>query len=316
VATVIAELCQNHLGDRAVLEDMVWAAAQAGADYAKIQTIRVRELTRRERFEEGLTKGGVVKCIRRPYEPEYQRLAPLELSPDTERWFMEECGRAGIRPLTSVFTRAAIADIAAAGFQEIKIPSYDCASLPLLRELKERFRHLYLSTGATHDEEIAAAADMLAGSSFTLLHCVTVYPTPLHALNLRRIAWLRRFAPSVGFSDHSLVARDGISASICALAHGAEVIERHFTVMPADRTKDGPVSVTPELLAELCRWARAPLADVQSRAREVVPDQERVLGQAARELSHEELLNRDYYRGRFASRVGEGWVYNWEDKPL
>jgi len=316
VARVIAELCQNHLGDRVLLKDMVWAAAGAGADYAKIQTIRVRELTHRERFEEGRHEHGVVQCIRRPYQPEYDRLSPLELSPDIERWFREECARAGLRALTSVFTRAAVRDVVAAGFGEVKVPSYDCASFPLLLDLRGRFSHVHVSTGATRDDEIAAAAQVLSGTSFSLLHCVTVYPTPLESMNLARIEWLRRFTPSVGFSDHSLVARDGIKASLCALALGADVIERHFTVLPADRTKDGPVSITPDRLAELCRWAKAPRDDLARYVQEAIPEREAMTGVATRELSNEELLNRDYYRGRFASRVGGRWIYNWEDEAI
>jgi N,N'-diacetyllegionaminate synthase len=318
MARVVAELCQNHLGDRAILGDLIHAAAEAGADYAKVQTIRVRELTCRARFEEGLVEDGVVRCIRRPYQAEHDRLRPLELSPETEVWFREECARARIRPLTSVFTCAAVADVLAAGFDEVKVPSYDCASLPLLRRLVGEFRHVYVSTGATEDDEIAAAAGVLSGQSFSFLHCVTIYPTPLAAMNLRRIDWLRRFTPSVGFSDHSLFARDGLSASLCALALGADVIERHFTILPAERTKDGPVSVTPEALADLCRWAKAPRADVERHVRETVPQDEEaaMLGVPTHALSPEELLNRDYYRGRFASRVGDDFVYNWEDKAL
>lgn len=318
MATVIAELCQNHVGDPALLDDMVAAAAEAGADYAKVQTIRVRELTRRERFEAGSVVDGVVRCIRRPYRPEYDRLRPLELSPEAEARFRERCRAAGIRPLTSVFTRAAVPGIAAAGHDEVKVPSYDCASVPLLREVAASFSHAFVSTGATEDGEIAAAAKALAGIRFTFLHCVTIYPTPLEALNLARIDWLRRFTPRVGFSDHSLFVRDGLLASLCALALGAEVIERHFTVLPPERTRDGPVSVDPAGLRALCRWAKSPRTDVEREARERTSDDVRavMLGVPTRPLSHEERLNRDYYRGRFASRSGDGWVYNWEDTPL
>ena len=318
MARVIAELCQNHLGDPAILADMVAAAASAGADYAKIQAIRVRELTRRERFEEGRVEGGVVRCIRRPYQAEYDRLRPLELSPDAELRFREEAVARGIRPLTSVFTRAAVPDIVAQGYDEVKVPSYDCASLPLLREVAVSFSHVWVSTGATQDDEIAAAAEALRTTSFSFLHCVTIYPTPLTAMNLARIAWLRRFAPSVGFSDHSLFSRDGLWASLYALALGADVIERHFTILPPQRTRDGPVSVDPGGLAELCRWAKAPREEVERHVREVVPEDVRgtMLGVPARTLTDEERLNRDYYRGRFASRVGADFVYNWEERPL
>lgn len=316
MAKIIAELCQNHTGERKLLSEMIHAVAEAGADYAKIQTIRVRELTRRERFEEGIVEDGVKKAIKRPYIAEYERLKPLELSSDDEAFFRQECKRWGTGALTSVFTRAAVPDILKSGFDEIKVPSYDCASLPLLRELKGRFKHVYVSTGATFDPEIAAAAKLLSGTSFSLLHCVTIYPTPLAQMHLARLEWLRQYTPSVGFSDHSLVARDGIKAALCALALGADVIERHFRIQAPDKTKDGPVSIDPAQLKELVRWARAPRRELEEFVAREIPEHQIMRGSAVRPLSPEELLNRDYYRGRFASRSGDAFIYNWEDKPI
>ncbi len=318
MAKVIAELCQNHGGGRTLLSEMIHAVAEAGADFAKVQTIRVRELTRRERFEEGIVEGGAKKAIKRPYAAEYDRLKPLELSVDDEAFFREECKRWGTGALTSVFSRAAVDDVVKLGYDEIKVPSYDCASLPLLRQLVGRFKHIYVSTGATFDEEIAAAAKVLAPTNFTFLHCVTIYPTPLDQMHLARLEWLRQFTPSVGFSDHSLVARDGLKASIGALAMGADVVERHFRVLPPDLTRDGPVSIDPGQLAELVRWARAPRNEIADYVAREIPEASAMRGSPVRALSPEELLNRDYYRGRFASQapVPGGFIYNWEDKAL
>ena len=126
---LIAECCQNHNGDREVLRRMVHAAAENGADYAKIQAIRSRELTRRPRFEQG--EGG---AIRRPFGPEQDRLARLDLSLDDEAWFVDECRRAGVASMTTIFTRAAAREVAPLGYDAVKIASYDCASPPLLRD--------------------------------------------------------------------------------------------------------------------------------------------------------------------------------------
>ena len=316
MAKIIAEFCQNHKGDRQILKDMVWAAAEAGADYAKIQSIRADELTRRDRFEEGHTEDGVVRTIKRPYQPEYDRLKPLDLDEEAHTWFVEECRRAGIRPLTTAFTRAAIPFVATLDWNEIKVASYDCASFPMLRELRQRFRHIYVSTGSMYDREIEEAAQVLAGGEFTLLHCVTIYPTPLDEMHLARMNYLRRFTDSVGFSDHSLVARDGIKASIAAFALGADVVERHFTILPAEATKDGPVSITPALLAELVELSKTPADDLANYVRREIPEANSMIGCEHRELTHSELLNRDYYRGRFASRVKNEYVYNWEERQL
>jgi N,N'-diacetyllegionaminate synthase len=314
--TFIAEFCQNHNGDREVLKDMIWAAAEGGADYAKVQTILPEELTFRERFEEGVVEDGRTVAIRRPYEPEYARLKGLTFPESEYGWFADECARAGIKPLTTVFTQARVESVAAWGWPAVKVASYDCASYPLLRTLRERFQHLYVSTGATRDDELERAAQVLNGASFSLLHCVTIYPTPLEDLNLRRMEHLRRYSPSVGFSDHTLVARDGIKAAAVALLLGADVIERHFTVLAPGATRDGPVSIDQGQLATLVQLSRGSKEDRASWVRDNVGDYGHMLGSAVRELTDAELLNRDYYRGRFASPLPDGrWVYNWEEMP-
>lgn len=317
MAQVIAEFCQNHNGDKALLEEMIAAAAEAGADYAKIQTIFADDLTFRERFEEGLEEEGIVKVIKRPSGPERERLSSLEVPFEWYEWFGEACRASGIQPLTTVFSRIRVPQVAAFGWPAVKVASYDCASLPLLRELKAHFEHLFISTGATFDEEIEQAAQVLEGASFTFLHCVTIYPTPLDELHLARLAYLKQFTPSVGFSDHTLVARDGIKASAVALHLGADVVERHFTLLEADQSKDGPVSINAEQLKTLCDLAHGTPEERRDYINEHVGDYDMMIGQVERTLTPAELLNRDYYRGRFAShRPDRSIVYNWEDKPL
>jgi sialic acid synthase SpsE len=155
---------------------------------------------------------------------------------------------------------------------------------------------------------------VLAGTSFTFLHCVTIYPTPLNQLHLARMAYLRQFTNFVGFSDHTLVERDGVKASAVALHLGADVVERHFTILPTDQTKDGPVSINPAQLKTLSDLAHATAEDRAAFVKENVGDFAEMLGVARRELTHAELLNRDYYRGRFATHVNGGSVVNnWED---
>ncbi len=314
---LIAEACQNHNGDRGLLREMIRAAAENGADYVKIQAVRSRELTHRRRFDAGVTDAdGTVRVIRRPYSAELERLVTLDLTPDDEAWFAEECLRAGVDSMITAFTRRAAREVGEMGYSAIKIASYDCASYPLLRDVRRRASTIFVSTGATHDAEVERAAEVLAGVRFAFLHCVTIYPTPIEACHLRRMQWLRRFTPRVGWSDHTRVATDGIRASKIALALGADVIERHFTLLEESETKDGPVSIGPDLLAELRRFADLPRRQRMTALAAEDPEWERALGQARRPLSHAELLNRDYYRGRFASRVGDRFVYNWEDVDL
>lgn len=319
--TIIAEFCQNHKGDIKLLKEMVWAAAEAGATYAKIQSMRADDLAYRERFEQGRWDGQQQIAIRRPYQPEYDRLKPLDLSDEAHFIFAEECQRAGIKPLTTVFSRSRIPFVAGLHWQAVKIASYDCASLPMIRELRQHldekhFHNLFISTGATYDHEIEETSRILAGHSFTLLHAVTIYPTPLHELHLARLAHLRQFTPSVGFSDHTLVSRDGILASIVAMSLGADVIERHFTLLDVQATKDGPVSIGLEELKHLVEFSLWSANDLQTYVRNHIPNWEQMIGLSKRELSREELLNRDYYRGRFASRVGDDFIFNWEEREI
>ena len=309
---IIAELCQNHNGDVNILKDMIWRAADSGASHVKIQTIFSEDLTFRERFEDGVTSNGIMKSIKRPYSPEFERLRKLDLGFDTHALFIDECSSAGVIPLTTVFNRSRLESIIELGFKEIKIASYDCASFPLINDLKNKFNHIYVSTGATHDSEIETTADILRDQNFSFLHCVTIYPTPVDKLNLNRIDYLRQFTDSVGFSDHTRPSQHGINPDIVALWKDADVIERHFTILDSSQTKDGPVSVNPEQLKNIVDYSKYN-HDELSKLVKNIPDYDKMLGSKTHSLSEEELLNRDYYRGRFASKINGKTIYNWEE---
>lgn len=320
---IIAELCQNHNGDPGLVAEMVAAAAEAGATHVKLQTIHASRLAFRPQFEEGLETDGEVVSIKRPFAAERARLEPLELDARTVDSFITQAGSLGLVPLTTCFARGDVAAIAEAGFTEVKVASYDCASFPLLRELADHFEQLYVSTGATFDDEIIHAASILDGRCrFALLHCVTIYPTPLTEVHLARMRWLRRLSPVVGFSDHTLYARDGLTASKAAIALGAEVVERHFTVLGPEQTKDGPISIDPEGLAELVLFSKLSTADQRASLADEGYGLSSLEGDAQRQLSNGELLNRDYYRGRFAtartwgSQRASEMIFNWEETPL
>ena len=320
----IAELCQNHNGNFDTVRRMVDAAAEGGASHVKNQHIYVRNLVYRPEFEDGLEEEGITKAIKRPWQPEYDRLKRLELTEDECARFVEYVESVGLVPMTTCFARGDVERIAQQGFRTIKVASYDCASFPMLRELAQRFDYLYVSTGATFDDELRHAADMLRNHAkgYSFLHCVTQYPTPLEAMHLNRIGWLQQYADEVGFSDHSLVSRDGVIAAKAAIACGAEVVERHFTISDPSETKDGPVSISKDDIRALNDFSRLSLEDQRAQLAEEHPGWEQMLGKAERWLSDAELLNRDYYRGRFATPRREGahrlaeMVLNWEETPL
>lgn len=318
---IIAEFCQNHNGDFGLLKEMIHAAAESGATVGKMQTVFADRVTFRPQFEEGLVRDGVTHAIKRPYRPEYDRLKGLEISLEHQREFVAVCRAAGLEPMTTCFSRDLAEPIAQTGIRQIKVASYDCASYPMLRELRGLFDRIVVSTGATFDDEIRHAAHVLEGSDFALLHCVTIYPTPLDQMHLRRMDFLRKLAPQVGFSDHSLVSRDGVVASKVAIHMGAQVIERHFTILPPDKTKDGPVSITPAQTRELADFSKLSHDEQKTHLDASAPGWEKCLGLESRPMSAAELLNRDYFRGRFASRRkesqdGRNMIFNWEELPL
>jgi sialic acid synthase SpsE len=312
---LIAEFCQNHNGDFDILRRMIDAAAEGGATHGKIQTIFADDVSFRPEFEEGETApDGKVLAIKRPYQAEVDRLRPLELSYEQHRKFGEACKAAGLQPLTTAFNLTVIPFIRDLGWKTIKVASYDCGSLPLIQALADNFDQVIVSTGATYDSEIEATANLLkaSGKKFSLLHCVTIYPTPLNAMNLARMEYLRSFAPSVGLSDHSLVARDGVKAALGAIHLGAKVIERHFTVLAPEASRDGKVSITKDHLLEINRFAALSHDEQAQYLKAHVPEFDSMIGHAHRELSHDELLNRAYYRGRFSNKVGGRQIFNWE----
>jgi len=300
---------------------MVEAAAIAGATHGKMQTIYADTVTYRPQFEEGLVQNGETKVIKRPYKEEVKRLADLEISEEETVNFIKICNENGLIPMTTCFVREHVNHLAELGFSSIKVASYDCASFPLLKELSKKFDEIIVSTGATYDDEVIHAAEILKDTNFSMLHCVTLYPTPLEQMHMARMEWLRTLSPSVGYSDHSLVSDTGLLASKAALALGADIIERHFTLLPPSETRDGPVSINKTQLQELSNFSKLCLDDRLSKMDIDYPNWRIVIGQKNRTLTNEELLNRDYYRGRFASprketTSGGRMIYNWEETPL
>jgi N,N'-diacetyllegionaminate synthase len=320
----IAELCQNHNGKIDILKKMVDEAANSGATHVKIQHIYVRNLVYRPEFEHGHVRSGEIMAIHRPWHLEYKRLEGLELSDQDCISFVDHVKSVGLVPLTTCFARSDIIRIVDQGFESIKVASYDCASFAMLRELAACFDYVYVSTGATFDDEVIHSAKLLSthAKHYSLLHCVTQYPTPLESMNLNRINWLLQFSHDVGFSDHSLVCRDGVIASKAAIVCGAQLVERHFTTLDPDETKDGPVSISKDDMRALVEFSKLSQSDQIAHLNDVHPGWKIMLGSTNRTLSGEEMLNREYYRGRFATPRNKGshrraeMIFNWEETPL
>lgn len=315
---IIAELCQNHNGDIKILEEMVHAASESGAEFAKIQSMLSKDLTHRKRFDEGLIEGGEIRVKKRPFKDELERLSKLDLNDDQHFIFLDYCKKYKIKPMTTIFNRSRLKFIESLNFDIIKISSFDCASHKMIEEISNsKFKEIIVSTGCTYDHEIKKTSDLLSKKEFTLMHCISIYPTPMNEVHLERIDHLRKFSKNVGLSEHSNSDRDGLKISIASLMYDVKYIERHFTILPKEKTKDGIVSINPSELKKLSEISKKPKNFIKEYISENIREFENMKGLKERELSQDELLNRDYYRGRFASKDNKGEViYNWEDKPL
>ena len=319
MALLIAELCQNHNGDLKILDEMVSAAASNGADYAKIQAIDSSELTFRDRFEKGLIEGGKTKTIKRPFESEYERLKKLDLKENVQLNFYEICKKYKVKPMTTLFTRSKIPLVKKMNLDILKISSFDCASHQMIDDLKfTGITNFIISTGATLDREIIKTSEIMKKNNlnFTFLHCVSIYPTPLKDVNLNRLNFLKKLSNKVGLSDHTNPSINKFKNIAVALSMGAEVVEKHFTILSKDKTKDGPVSANPEELKEISKICKMNKKDLDEYVKDSVPEKEMLLGKEIRELSDIEFLNRDYYQGRFASKINDELIYNWDPKKI
>ena len=313
---VIAELCQNHNGDIKIVEEMVHAASESGADYAKIQSLHSSELTHRKRFDAGLIEGGKIKTIKRDYKSEYERLKKLDLEESDHIKFIDFCKKYNIQPLTTVFSIGKV-EMVNKLFNEVKISSFDCASHRLIEEVsKKNFDHIIVSTGATFNREIEKTCKILtaANKKFTLLHCVSIYPTPIESANIKRINFLKKLCNNVGISDHSNPELNKNLIPAVAFYLGVDCIEKHFTILDKDKTKDGPVSANPNQLREIVNLSKSSKEDIKKYIDENIDDYTILHGAENRDMTDVELLNRDYYQGRFATKdKNDNYIFNWQD---
>ena len=308
--SVIAEMCQNHNGDKVLLKEMVHSAIEAGADVIKFQLIFADMLSWRPRFDQGeIAQNGRVVSIQRPYTDEYTRLKKLEIPEDVFSDMVSICNSAGVTPMCTAFNIDSLQSVKDMGFKVLKIASYDCASYPMLSAANSLFDEIYISTGSTFNSEMEGAVKLIAPEKLKLLHCVTVYPTPLDLLNLKKIKYLKQYCGNVGFSDHS-DTKDGVKAAVAARYFGAEFVERHFTILNHNETKDGVVSITAEQVSFLKDVFAQPADKTAEWLQAEFPDFEILYAELKQNLSEEELLNRDYYRGRFINKLSSGLEYS------
>jgi N,N'-diacetyllegionaminate synthase len=231
---IIAEAGVNHNGDMALAKKLIDAASDAGADFVKFQTFKAEKIASKQ-----AEKAEYQKKTTGAEESQVAMLKKLELSDKDHEELIAYCRQRSIAFLSTPFDLDSIDLLKGLGISLGKIPSGEITNLPYLQKMAKSFDTLVMSTGMANMEEIEAAIRVILATGFsknklTVLHCTTEYPTPFEEVNLKAMQTIRdRFDVSVGYSDHT----PGIEVPVAAVALGARLIEKHFTL---DRNMEGP----------------------------------------------------------------------------
>lgn len=231
---IIAEAGVNHNGDFAMAEKMIYAAKEAGADYVKFQTAVPEQVI--SVFAE---KAEYQKETTGKEESQLDMCRKIHLPLSAYKTLAGICREAGIGFMSTPFDLESVDCLASLGMDYWKIPSGEITNLPYLRKIATHHGKIIMSTGMCTLPEIEAAMQVLVDGGVSrediaLLHCNTQYPTPMCDVNLRAMEALRTLHPgALGYSDHTV----GIEVPIGAVALGANIIEKHFTL---DRNLPGP----------------------------------------------------------------------------
>ena len=232
---IIAEAGVNHNGSIEMAKKLVDAAAEAGADYVKFQTFKSANLVLKNARAANYQR----KNMQENALSQYQMLKTLELTYEDHVKLIEYASSQGIKFLSTAFDLESVQLLAEFHLGLWKIPSGEITNYPYLRLIARQHEPVILSTGMSTMEEIEEAVQVLLDNGLsldhlTILHCNTEYPTPMCDVNLRAMNTIASvFHTQVGYSDHTL----GIEIPIAAVALGASVIEKHFTL---DRSLQGP----------------------------------------------------------------------------
>jgi N-acetylneuraminate synthase/N,N'-diacetyllegionaminate synthase len=247
---IIAEAGVNHNGDVERAKIMVREAAKAGADFVKFQSFRTADLVSASASTAAYQRANAGAAS------QADLLSNLELGPGEFASLAGCCRSEGIGFLCTPFDPGQLDALLALGMSHIKIASGELTNRPALQTFAKHSRPILLSTGMASLDEVRQALATLRQSGatdVTLLHCTSLYPAPMETVNLRAMVTLREtFGCPVGYSDHSL----GDHVAVAAVALGASVIEKHFTL---DRGLPGPdhaASLEPDEFAVMVRRLR------------------------------------------------------------
>lgn len=231
---IIAEAGVNHNGDIETAKRLIDVAADAGVDYVKFQTFKANKLVtkqaKRADYQNENTKNS---------DTQYEMLKKLELHDDSHHILIKYCNSKGIKFLSTGFDMDSLEFLHKIGIRLAKIPSGEITNYPYLKKVAQLFSEVILSTGMSNIDDINKALNILLKfgikkDNLTILHCNTEYPTLMSDVNLKAMLHIQKeLNVKIGYSDHTL----GTEVPIAAVALGATVIEKHFTL---DRNLPGP----------------------------------------------------------------------------
>lgn len=249
---IIAEAGVNHNGDVNLAKKLVDVAVNAGVDYVKFQTFKadklVNKLAKKADYQKDNTGND---------DSQYQMLKKLELTDENHHILIDYCQQKGVKFLSTAFDFDSI-EFLKDKIDFYKIPSGEITNLPFLEKVAKLNLSIVMSTGMATMQEVKDALSVLTKNGIskdrvTILHCNTEYPTPMEDVNLKAMLTIKKeLGVEVGYSDHTL----GIEVPIAAVALGATVIEKHFTL---DNTMEGPdhrASLEPNELIAMVKGIR------------------------------------------------------------
>lgn len=294
--TVIAEAGVNHNGDLQMALELIDVAANAGADYVKFQTFRTENLVQKDtrKAEYQIENTGTD-------DSQFSMLKKLEIPLDWYPQLIQRCEERGIRFLSTGFDEISIDLLDELNCPIFKVPSGEITNKPYLEHISTKGKPVIISTGMSDLEDIHKALETIlkAGidrSKITVLHCTTQYPTPFKDVNLKAMQTIAEaFQVNVGYSDHT----ESIEVAIAAVALGATLIEKHFTL---DRTLPGPdhlASLEPNELKSMVTAIRNVEKAISGNGKKVPSNSELKNVQAARKSIH---LSTDLPKGTILTR--------------
>jgi len=232
---IIAEAGVNHNGDIDLAKKLIDAAADAGVNLVKFQTFRANKIVspNAKKADYQLNNAG------KENDSQFKMLKKLELSDTDHQELISYCKKKSVKFFSTAFDVDGISYLSSLGFDLFKIPSGELTNFPYLKAIAKTKKPVILSTGMSNLDEIRAAITVLITNGtkkeqLTVLHCNTEYPTSMSDVNLKAMLAIKNaFDVKIGYSDHTL----GIEVPIAAVALGATVIEKHYTL---DRNLKGP----------------------------------------------------------------------------